>query len=157
MMTPALTGDYGYFEDFVVGEVTEHARAKTVTEVDNILLTHMVMNTAQGHFNEQMMAKTDFGQRLVFGGITASIVMGLSSQDTTENLVEELGFSSIRFTSPVFHGDTVTAFTEVLASEDRDATSGIVTFHHWGVNQRDQIVFEGTRLVAVKRRKRSGS
>jgi itaconyl-CoA hydratase len=157
MTTSALTGDYGYFEDFVVGEVTQHARAKTVTEVDNILLTHMVMNTAQGHFNEQMMAKTEFGQRLVFGGVTASIVMGLSSQDTTENLVEELGFSSIRFTSPVFHGDTITAFTEVRAREDRDAASGIVTFRHWGVNQRDEIVFEGTRLVAVKRRKRLGS
>jgi itaconyl-CoA hydratase len=103
------------------------------------------------------MAKTEFGQRLVFGGVTASIVMGLSSQDTTENLVEELGFSSIRFTSPVFHGDTITAFTEVRDREDRDATSGIVTFHHWGVNQRDDFVFEGTRLIAVKRRKRLDS
>jgi itaconyl-CoA hydratase len=157
MTTSALTGDYGYFEDFVVGEVIQHARAKTVTELDNILLTHMVMNTAQGHFNEQMMAETEFGERLVFGGVTASIVMGLSSQDTTENLVEELGFSSIRFTSPVFHGDTITAFTEVRDREDRDATSGIVTFHHWGVNQRDDFVFEGTRLIAVKRRKRLDS
>jgi itaconyl-CoA hydratase len=156
MTTPALTGDYGYFEDFVGGDVIQHARAKTVTELDNILLTHMVMNTAQGHFNDQMMADTEFGQRLVFGGITASLVVGLSSQDTAENLVEELGFVSIRFTSPVFHGDTITAFTEVLEREERDAASGIVTFRHWGVNQRDEIVFEGTRRVAVKRRKRVG-
>jgi itaconyl-CoA hydratase len=153
-MMLGLTSEYGYFEDFTVGDATQHARSKTVTEMDNVLLTHMVMNTAQGHFNQQLMAGTEFGERLVFGGVTASIVLGLSSQDATENLVEELGFKSIRYTSPVFHGDTITVFTEVRALDDRDAASGIVTFHHWGVNQRDETVFEGTRLVAVKRRQR---
>ena len=30
--------------------------------------------------------------------------------------------------------------------------AGIVQFHHWGVNAKDQIVFEGDRRVLIKRR-----
>jgi itaconyl-CoA hydratase len=44
-----------YFEDFEVGQVIAHARGKTVTEMDNVLLTNLVMNTADGHFNEHRM------------------------------------------------------------------------------------------------------
>lgn len=148
----ALTGRDNYFENFTVGQVFEHARGKTVTEMDNVLLTHLVMNTAQGHFNEDRMRGTEFGRRIVFGGITAAIVIGLASQDTGENALDELGMDGIRFPAPVFHGDTLYAFTEVLATEDADRDdAGIVTFRHWGANDRDQIVFEGTRRVLLKR------
>ncbi len=47
----SLTGRDNYFEDFNRGDVFEHARGKTVGEIDNVLITNLVMNTAQGHFN----------------------------------------------------------------------------------------------------------
>ena len=148
-----LTGNDNYFEDFHPGAVFEHARGKTVTEMDNVLLTHLVMNTSQGHFNEHRMADTAFGQRIVFGGITASMVIGLAAQDTAENALAELRLDKIRFLSPVFHGDTLYAFTEVLTTEASDREdAGVVAFRHWGINCRDQIVFEGVRTVLVKRR-----
>jgi acyl dehydratase len=34
----ALTGKDNYFEDFTVGAVYEHARGRTITEMDNVLL-----------------------------------------------------------------------------------------------------------------------
>ncbi len=153
-----VTADDGYFEDFIVGEIYEHARGKTVTEMDNVLITNLVLNTAQGHFNEQRMASSPFGARITFGGITASLVIGLASQDTSENAIAELGVDKIRFKVPVLHGDTLYAFTEVLERQDCDRPdAGVVTFRHWGVNQRDQIVFEGERRVLVERRSPQGT
>ncbi|MEE9253327.1 MAG: hypothetical protein V3U43_00180, partial [Pseudomonadales bacterium] len=59
----------------------------------------------------------------------------------------------IRLQAPVFHGDTLYAFTLVLGKEDSDREdAGIVHFKHWGVNQNEQTVFEGERKVLVKRR-----
>ena len=46
-----LTSSDNYFEDFEVGQVIRHARGKTMTELENVNITNMVMNTAQGHFN----------------------------------------------------------------------------------------------------------
>ncbi len=52
------TSPDNYFENFEIGQVIAHARGKTVTEMDNVLLTNMVMNTAQGHFNEHLMKQS---------------------------------------------------------------------------------------------------
>ncbi|MBZ8134801.1 acyl dehydratase [Afifella sp. IM 167] len=136
--------------------VVRHARGKTVEAAEHVLLTNLVMNTAHGHFNEHAMQGGLFGQRMAFGGYTASLVIGLASQDTAENAVEELGLDGIRFPTPVFAGDTLYAYTEVLetgAAGREDA--GVVTFRHWGVNQDDKIVFEGRRRALIKRRPQS--
>jgi acyl dehydratase len=149
----ALTGNDNYFEDFTPGDLFRHARGKTVTEMDGVLLTHLVMNTAQGHFNEHLMAASPFGSRIVFGGVVAAIVIGLAAQDTAENALSEIGLDGVRFKSPVHHGDTLYAFTRVLSTTELDrADAGEVTFRHWGVNQHDEIVFEGERRVLVKKR-----
>jgi itaconyl-CoA hydratase len=149
----ALTGNENYFEDFVPGTVMRHARGKTVEAIENVIVTNLVMNTAQGHFNEHAMKGNRFGQRLVFGGVTLSLIIGLASQDTAENALAELGLDKIRFSNPVFHGDTLYAFTQVISTVPSDREdAGIVQFRHWGVNQDDKVVFEGERRVLVKRR-----
>jgi acyl dehydratase len=153
-MSPSdLTGKAGYFEDFVPGTVMRHARGKTVEAAEHVMITNLVMNTAQGHFNEVVAKATPFGQRMTFGGYTAALVIGLSAQDTAENALAELSLDKIRFATPVFAGDTIVAFTEVLGVADSDdPAAGIVHFKHWGVNQNDEVVFEGERKVLVKRR-----
>jgi len=153
MSTQQLTSTDNYFEDFVPGTVMRHARGKTVEALENVLITNLVMNTAQGHFNEHAMKDSRFGQRITFGGVTLSLIIGLATQDTAENALAELGLDKIRFSAPVFHGDTLYAFSEVLASEPADRPdAGIVTFRHWGVNQDEKVVFEGERRVLIKRR-----
>jgi itaconyl-CoA hydratase len=153
----SLTGDGNWYEDFPVGRRMRHARGSTIDEVENQLLTKLVMNTAQSHWNEDVMTGSDLGMgegRLVFGLITGSLAIGLTSQDTAENAVAELGVTGLRFTAPVHHGDTLYAYSEVLAAteaDDRD-DAGVITFRHWGVNQHGTTVFEGERRVLVKKR-----
>ncbi len=154
----SLTGNDNYFEDFEAGQVLRHARGKTMCEQDNVGITLMVLNTAEGHFNEDAMQKNAMGRdgwnsRLQFGGVTISMIIGLAMQDTGENALRELGLDRIRLKHPVFHGDTLYAYTEVLGTEPAEQDdAGIVTFKHFGINQNDKVVFEGERRVLIKRR-----
>jgi itaconyl-CoA hydratase len=148
-----LTGPGTFYEDYTVGDVYEHGRGKTVNEMEGVLITNMVMNTAQSHFNEHSMRDTPFKQRLVFGGVTIAMVIGLATQDTGENAVRELSLDKIRLRASVFHGDTLYAFSEVLGKEDGDQPdAGIVHFRHWGTNQHGTVVFEGERRALIRRR-----
>jgi len=80
-------------------------------------------------------------------------VIGLATQDTAEEAIAELGLDEVRFTTPVHLGDTLYALTEVEGIDDsgRD-DAAVVRFRHWGLNQRDEVVFEGVRTVLVRRR-----
>lgn len=152
MKISALTGNDNYFENFTPGAVYKHFRGKTVTEIENVQITNMVMNTAQSHFNEDMMTRDPRKHRLVYGGVTAAIVIGLAAQDTAEQALRELSMDKIRYPASVFHGDTLYAYTEVLAVEDSEQEdAGVVTFKHWGVNQNQVVVFEGERRALIKR------
>ena len=149
-----LTGSGNWFEDFTVGQRMRHFRSATVDEVENNYVSKQVMNTAQAHWNEEVMRGSSLGHgRLVFGLVTGSLTVGLTSQDTAENALAELGVDKVRFRRPVHHGDTITAFTEVLSVADApdQADAGVVRFKHWGRNQHAQIVCELERVVLVKR------
>ncbi len=156
MKLATLTSADNYFEDFEVGALIHHARGKTVTEMDNVMITNLVMNTAEGHFNEHRMkqgASGIFAQRVVFGGINLSMVLGLAAQDTAEQCLREIGLDKIRLTNPVYHGDTLYAYTEVLEKSDADREdAGIVRFRHYGVNQNDKLCVQAERTVLLKRR-----
>lgn len=163
---PRLTGRDNYFEDFNVGDVYEHARGKTVGELENVLITNLVLNTAQLHFNEDFAASLGHKHRVIFGGVTVSLVVGLAMQDTGENALAELGLDRVRLRTPVMHGDTLYALSEVLAKSDfgprsagrpelaglEPAEVGEVRFRHVGLNQEGRVVCEIERRVLIKRR-----
>lgn len=156
-----LTASNNYFEDFVVGMAIRHARGKTMTNLENVLLTNMVMNTAQGHFNEDAMSTRGHefggGKIISYGGINFSLVLGLASQDCCENALAELGLDNIKLARPVTHGDTLYAFSEVLEKRDaQQPDAGIVRFGHYGYNQRDELVVQVERTVLMKRKSHWG-
>ena len=138
-----------YFEDFKVGDVFKHFRGKTVKESDAVTICNMVLNSASGHFNDHVMADTAVGESIVYGGVTISMVIGLTAQDTAGNAIRELGMDNIKLVSPVKHGDTLYAYSEVLDAASHDE-GGVVTFRHYGVNQKDRLVFQGERSVLLK-------
>ena len=148
-----LTSNDNYFEDFEIGQTIRHARGKTITELENVNITNMVMNTAQGHFNLDQMQKTPVGRILCYGGVNFSIVLGLASQDTVENALAELGLDNIKLTNMVFHGDTLYAYTRVIDKRESDRDdAGIVVFKHWGVNQNKEQVAEVERTALIKKK-----
>ncbi len=148
-----LTSPDNYFEDFEVGQTIRHARGKTVTELENVNITNMVMNTAQAHFNADLMQKTPIGKIVCYGGVNFSIILGLASQDTVENAIAEVGLNNVSLKTMVFQGDTLYAFSRVLEKHDSDREdAGIVVFKHWGVNQDNELVAEVERTALVKKK-----
>ncbi len=153
-----LTGNDNYFEDFEVGAVYKHARGKTVTENEAVTICHQVMNSAPGHFNDHLMAQAHaegrihVAESLVYGGVTISIVIGLAHQDTGEQVIRELGMDNIKLLAPVLHSNTLYAYTEVLAKEESDNAAGKISFRHYGVDQNDNVVFQGDRVALMRKR-----
>lgn len=159
-----LTSGNNFFEDFEVGQTMRHARGKTVTLLENVNITNMVMNTAQSHFNEDLMVRASGGKKsdisdrgtsnvISYGGVNFSMVLGLSSQDTIENAIAEIGLDKISLKFPVQHGDTIYAFSKILEKRDSDREdAGIVVFQHWGINQNDKLIAELQRTALIKRR-----
>lgn len=154
MSTAGVADPFGWFEDFEVGRRMRHARRSTIGEVEGSFLAKQVMNTAQPHFNDDFLRDGPLGGgRLVFGLATAATVYGLVSQDTAAHAVAELGWDGMRFLAPVHHGDTLEAFTEVLAATDGDTPgAGVVSFRHWGRRQDGVVVFTATRTTLVSHR-----
>ncbi|KXU82872.1 dehydratase [Caballeronia megalochromosomata] len=138
-----------YFEDCREGLVIEHAIRRTVTETDNVLFSAMTYNCAPLHIDAEYCKDTIYGQRLVNSMFLLALVAGVTVQETTlGTTLGNLGFQEIKFPKPVFHGDTIKVRTEIVnarLSKSRD-DSGIVTFRHIGLNQRDEVVCEALRV-----------
>jgi itaconyl-CoA hydratase len=152
-----LTGRGNHFEDFTVGQRMRHVRGRTVTTEDNMRWTLRTLNTAQAHFNLEYatgMLDGMFPERLVMGGCTLALVVGMTSEDLAENAVRELGYDDIRLTAPVFAGDTLWAESEVLelAALDDEPDCGALTYRFRGWKDTDTTVATGLRRIVVRRR-----
>lgn len=156
--TAHLIDHVGWFEDFVPEQKMRHARASTVDEIEGSFIAKQAMNTAQAHWNEHLSNPLGVQGRLVFGLATGSLVLGLASQDCMEHAIREVAYDNFTFTAPVSHMDTISAYSEVLdvrPSPEFDH-AGLVTFRHYGVNQREVLVFRGDRTALIKRKSHWG-
>ncbi|MBL8134913.1 MAG: MaoC family dehydratase [Anaerolineae bacterium] len=144
-----------YYDELEPGQVIRHALGKTITEAEHILFCAMTMNQQPLHINEDFASRTEYGQRLVNGLLTMSLVVGISVADTTEGtIIANLGYENVRHPRPVFHGDTIYAETTVVAKRESRSrpNTGIVTLTHVGHNQRGEIVVEVTRSALFLKR-----
>jgi len=103
------------YEEFTVGDVFEHRPGRTVTEMDNVLMSSLSLNTSPLHIDAAYCEHTPWGRPLVSSLVTLSIVSGMSVRSTSGRAVANLGWDSIRLPHPVFAGDTLYAESEILA------------------------------------------
>lgn len=118
--------------------------AKTVSESDVYLFAGITGDLAPNHVDEEYMRATPYGRRIAHGALligfmsTASTMMverhGRLAQGETP---VSLGYDRIRFTAPVFLGDTITVtytIAEIDPSRRRSRSRIAVT------NQRGETV-----------------
>lgn len=144
-----------FYEDLEPGLVVEHAIRRTLTETDNILFSALTYNCAPLHIDAEYSKNSIFGQRLVNSMFLLGLVAGITVFETTlGTTLGNLGFQEITFPKPVFHGDTVRVRTEILERRlsKKRGDSGIVTFKHVALNQKDEVVCECTRVGLMLRR-----
>ena len=143
-----------YFEQWNIGDQLSHDIRRTVTETDNLLFTTMTHNPQPLHMDIEAAKASEFGQILVNGTFTFSLMVGLSVGDTTlGTLIANLGYDKLIMPSPVFLGDTLRAESEVIALKQSKSrpNAGIITFLHRGLNQRDQLVCQCERSALIQR------
>ncbi len=143
-----------FYNQWTVGDAMEHEIHRTVTETDNLLWSTMTHNPQPLHIDAEAARASEFGQILVNGTFTFSLMVGLSVGDTTlGTLIANLGYDKLVMPNPVFLGDTLYATSEVIGLRDSKSRpdAGIVTFLHRAINQRGETVCQCERSALVKR------
>ena len=142
-----------YYDEWKIGDRIAHDIRRTVTETDNLLFSVMTHNPQPLHIDIEAAKASEFGQILVNGTFTFALMVGLTIADTTlGTLVANLGYDKLVMPKPVFLGDTLRSETEVQDLKDSRSRpgSGIVTFAHRMLNQRDEIVCQCLRMALLK-------
>ena len=142
-----------HYDEWQVGDRIEHPIRRTVTETDNLLFSTLTHNPQPLHIDAEAAKASEFGQILVNGTLTFSLMIGLSVGETTlGTLVANLGYDKLVMPKPVFLGDTIRVESEVveLRPSKSRAGSGIVTFEHRAINQRDEVVCSCLRMALLK-------
>lgn len=109
----ALAGSSRAWEDYAPGERIDHVDGITIEEAEHMMATRLYQNTARIHFNQHAQKADRFGRRLVYGGHIMSLARALSFNGLA-NAVKLAAINGGRHASPIFAGDTVYAWSEVL-------------------------------------------
>ena len=108
-----LAGSAYFWDDYQVGEKIDHIDAMTVEESDHMTATRLYQNTAKVHFNQHTEQHGRFGKRIVYGGHIISLARALSFNGLA-NAFKIAAINGGRHVAPIFAGDTVYAWSEVL-------------------------------------------
>lgn len=133
----ALAGSPFRWSDYAVGERIDHVDGMTVEEAEHQIATRLYQNTAKVHFDAHAAQSSRFGKRLIYGGHVISLARGLSFNGLG-NAFHIAAINGGRHVAPLFAGDTVYAWSEVLASAELPDRSDVGALR--------------LRLVAVKNR-----
>lgn len=143
-----------YYEDFTVGGAFE-SRGRTVTETDIVNFAGLSGDFVELHTNEEFARKSPFGRRIAHGALVFSISTGLMTQMNLVNdtVLAFYGLDKLRFTAPVFIGDTVRVVKRVIELREKDAGRGVVTFETQVLNQSNEPVIVYTDKLLLMRSK----
>jgi 2-methylfumaryl-CoA hydratase len=118
-----LAGSGHGFGDYEVGEKIDHVDAMTVEEAEHQIATRLYQNTARVHFDALGQQSSRFGKRLIYGGVVISIARALAFNGLA-NAAAIIAINGGRHVAPLFAGDTVFAWSEVLDKADLGAGWG---------------------------------
>jgi len=143
-----------YYEDFSVGAAFE-SRGRTVTEADIVNFAGLSGDFVELHTNEEFARKSPFGRRIAHGALVFSISTGLMTQMNLVNdtVLAFYGLDKLRFTAPVFIGDTVRVVKRVIELREKDAGRGVVTFETQVLNQSNEPVIVYTDKLLLMRKR----
>lgn len=144
-----------WFEEFVVGEIVEHAVTRTVTEADNVLFTCLTMNPQPLHLDAEFAGRHEFGKPLINSLFTLGLVVGIAVPELTlGTTIANLGFSAVEFPNPVFAGDTVWVQSTIIDTRPSASrpNAGIVTFDHRGYKDADTLICSARRAALMRRK-----
>jgi 2-methylfumaryl-CoA hydratase len=132
-----LAGSPYRFDDYKTGEKIDHVDGITVEEAEHMIATRLYQNTARIHFNQFAEGKGRFGRRLIYGGHVISLARALSFNGFA-NAFHVAGINGGRHVAPLFAGNTVFAWSEILAKAPLPGRSDVGALRLRTVATRDR-------------------
>lgn len=139
-----------YFEEFEVGEEL-HSAYRTITETDIVNFAGLSGDYNQLHTDDEFAKTTIHGCKIAHGALTFSITTGLFNSagfmDGTSVAFLGLQYDYKKAVKP---GDTIHVLITVLSKRlTSKGDKGIVEFSVKTINQRDEVVIDGTWKLMV--------
>lgn len=131
--------------NFKVGDAAEVS--KTINDEDVRAFAELTGDRNPVHLDEEFASATRFGRRIAHGMLGASLISTVLASELPGRGSVYLS-QTLRFTAPVYLGDTVTARVTVKhVREDKP----VVTLETVCTNQRGERVVEGEAVVLAPR------
>src|ERR1043165_3123083 len=125
---------------------------KTIADEDVRAFAELTGDRNPVHLDEEYAASTRFGRRIAHGMLGASLVSAVLANELPGRGTVYLS-QTLKFTAPVFLGDTVTARVVVKhVREDKP----VVTLETFCTNQRGERVVEGEAVVLLPKVQANG-
>jgi acyl dehydratase len=128
-----------YYEAFETGE-SRTTLGRTITETDIVIHAGQTGDFFPHHMDEEWCKTQPFKKRIAHGTLIFSIAVGM-----TANMINEVamtyGYERLRFTKPVFIGDTIHIKVSIKEKKDHKKPGyGLVTELVETFNQNDELV-----------------
>ncbi len=142
-----------YYEDYQLGQKMR-TRARTITEADIVQFGALTGDFNPMHFDTEYMKTHMIGQRIAHGMLTISYAVGQAYQlGFMEKTVLAFREINMKFSAPVFIGDTI--HVELEIKELKDAArmgGGLVTLGAKVIKQDGSTVQKGDWVALVASR-----
>src|SRR5512143_2600883 len=147
-----------YFEDFAMGQHLVHAVPRTLHGGD---ISTYISLTGDRHplsSSTELARSLGFVREVVPDLLVFHVVFGKSVPDISHNATANLGYADVRFTRPVYPGDTLVAESEVIGlREVSSGDGGVVYVRTRGTNQKGQEVVTFVRWVMIPKREKTAA
>lgn len=140
-----------YFEDYEL-DLSRLTTGRTITETDIVMHAGQTGDFFPHHMDEEWCKTQPFGRRMAHGTLTFSIGIGLTAIEINE-VSMTYGYDRLRFTRPVFIGDTLTAKVTIKEKgKYKKPGFGLVTELVELFNQANELVMVCEHLLLVEKK-----
>ena len=142
-----------FFEDYAVGRRFRHATPRTVTEGDAAVYIALTGARQPLHCSAPVAHAMGHPACPLDDLLVFNIAFGKTVPDISYNAVANLGYADVRFTAPVYAGDTIACESEVIGVKaNSSGKNGVVYVRSHATNQDGAEVLTWMRWVMVTAR-----
>lgn len=140
-----------FFEDFTVESIRE-TMGRTITETDIVVHAGQTGDFFPHHMDEEWCKTQPFKKRIAHGTLIFSIAIGLTATVINE-VSMTYGYERLRFTKPVFIGDTIKVKISIREKKDHKKPGfGLVTEAVEVTNQHNEVVMICDHILLVQKK-----
>ena len=140
-----------FFEDFAI-DTSRETMGRTITETDIVIHAGQTGDFFPHHMDEEWCKTQPFKKRIAHGTLVFSVAIGLTANHINE-VSMTYGYDRIRFTKPVFIGDTIKVSVTIKEKKDHKKPGfGIVNELLEVLNQHNEVVMICEHLLLVEKK-----